>query len=60
MEQKVNLELTIQQINIVLAAIVKLPIDVGLETFNVIQQQANAQLGQPTNVEGPLASKVTN
>jgi len=59
MEQKVNLELTIQQINVVLAAIVKLPIEIGLETFNIVQQQANAQLGQPTNVEGPLAGKVS-
>lgn len=60
MEQKVTLELTVQQVNVILAGVVKLPIEVGLDTFNVIQQQANAQLGQPTRTEGPLADKVVN
>ena len=58
MEQKVTLELTIQELNVVLAGIAKLSLEVGLDTFNTVQQQARAQLGQPTNVEVPLADKV--
>lgn len=60
MEQIVNLELTVQQLNVVLAGIVKLPIEVGLDAFNVIQHQAQRQLGQPSSVDGPLADKVMN
>lgn len=54
----VSLELTINQLNVILAGIVKLPIEVGLEVFNTIQQQAQAQLGTPTSVNGPLSDKV--
>lgn len=61
-EQKVTLELNVQQLNTVLGGLVKLPIEVGLETFQVVQQQANQQLGQPnsTTPSGPLSSKVIN
>ena len=55
--QTVTLELNINQLNTVLAGVVKLPIEVGLEVFNTIQQQAQAQLGAP-NAQGPLADKV--
>lgn len=58
MEQTAKFELNIQQINVVLAGLSKLPIEVGLNAFNTIQQQAQAQLGQPTKVDGPLADKV--
>ena len=57
-ELKVSLELTINQLNTVLAGVVKLPIEAGLETFNTIQQQAQQQLGAPTSAQGPLADKV--
>lgn len=58
MENKVKLELTVAQLNTVLAAIVKLPIEVGLQTFDEVQKQAHQQLGQPTNASGPLADKI--
>ena len=58
MEQNVKLDLTIQQLNVIIAGLAKLPIEAGLETFNAVQQQAQAQLGQPSNVQGPLADKV--
>ena len=63
MEQKVNLELSIQQINVVLAGIAKLPIEAGLDTFTAVQAQAQAQLGPPTQTtppDGPLSGKVVN
>ena len=61
-EQKLTLELNIQQLNIVLGGLAKLPIEVGLDTFQAVQQQAQAQLGQPTSntPPGPLSSKVIN
>ena len=42
-ERQVTLNLTINQLNTILAGVVKLPIEVGLEVFNVVQQQAQAQ-----------------
>ena len=61
-EQKLTLELNIQQLNTVLGGLAKLPIEVGLDTFNSVQQQAQAQLGQPSSntPPGPLSSKVIN
>jgi hypothetical protein len=61
-EQKVTLELNVQQLNVVLGGLIKLPIEVGLDTFQAVQQQAQAQLGQPTSnaPAGPLSSKVIN
>lgn len=53
--QQVTLQLSINQINVVLAGIAKLPIEVGLDTFDLIKQQAQKQLGAP---EGPLSNKV--
>ena len=58
MEQQLKLELSIKQLNVIIAGLAKLPIEVGIETFNAVQQQAQAQLGQPSNVQGPLADKV--
>lgn len=59
-EQKLTLELNIQQLNVVLGGLAKLPIEVGIDTFNLVQQQAQAQLGQPTSntPPGPLSGKV--
>jgi len=56
---KVTLELTIDQLYIVLGGLAKLPLEQSLDTFTVIRQQANAQLQQPAP-EGPLADKVIN
>ena len=58
MEPQVKLELTIQQLNIIIAGLAKLPIEAGIETFNEVQKQAQSQLGQSSNVQGPLADKV--
>ena len=52
---KVNLELNIEQLNIVLAGLAKLPLEASLETFNIIRQQADSQLKKP---EGPLSDKL--
>jgi hypothetical protein len=56
MEKKVILELTVQQLNVVVSALVKLPIEVGLQTFDEVQKQAQQQLGQPTNDPQPLVN----
>jgi hypothetical protein len=58
MEKKINLELTVQQLNIVISGLVKLPIEIGLQTFEEVQSQAQKQLGNPTNIEGPLSDKI--
>jgi hypothetical protein len=65
-EKQITLNLTINQLNVVLSGVVKLPIEMGLETFDTIQQQANQQLGAPTAnqpvagspISGALANKV--
>lgn len=44
MNENITIELTLQQLNIVLAGIAKLPIEVALEVFNNIQNQAAMQL----------------
>jgi len=54
-EQTVKFELTVNQVNVILAAIAKQPLEVVLDVFNTIQKQASAQLGQPS---GPLADKI--
>jgi hypothetical protein len=61
-EQKVTLELTIPQLNTILGGLAKLPIEVGIDAFQTVQQQAQAQLGQPSSntPPGPLSSKVIN
>lgn len=56
---KVNLELTIEQLNIVLAGLAKLPLEASLETFTVVRQQADQQV-QQNRPEGPLSDKVIN
>ena len=58
-EQQVTLQLTVAQLNTIIAGIVKLPIEVGFETFQVVNQQAEQQLGKPTQPpQGPLGGKV--
>jgi hypothetical protein len=58
MEKKINIELTVQQLNIVVSGLIKLPIEIGLQTFEEVQSQAQKQLGNPTSTEGPLSDKV--
>jgi len=58
--QKVTLELTVQQVNVILAGIAKLPLEASLDTFNAIQQQANAQLTQLPRAEEPPVGEMVN
>ena len=44
MENNVKLELNINQVNVVLAALGKLPLEPVIDTFTVIRQQADHQL----------------
>ena len=55
--QTVKLELNVQQLNVILAALGKMPLESVLEVFNTIQQQASQQLGAP---KGPLSDKVVS
>ncbi len=61
-EQKVKLEVNVNDLNIILAGVAKLPIEAAYGTFTSIQQQAEQQLGKPnTNqLQGPLSNKVIN
>lgn len=59
MEKKVTLELTVNQLNAVILALTKVSIEVGLDAYGSITQQAEAQLGMP-NKSGPLSDKVIN
>jgi hypothetical protein len=58
MENTVTLELSVQQLNVIIGGLAKLPIEVAIDTFQIVQQQAQKQLGQPTKPEGPLSDKV--
>lgn len=46
MNEKLNFTLTVNQVNAVLAALAKQPLEAVLEVFNTIQQQAAAQVNQ--------------
>ena len=59
MEPKVTLQLNVQSLNIVLAGLAKLPLEQSLDTFNIIRDQANAQLQQP-RPEGPMSDKLVS
>jgi|688.fasta_scaffold16680_4 hypothetical protein len=59
MDKTVKLELTIEQLNVVMGGLVKLPIETAMGTFNAVQMQADAQLRSPPP-EGPLSDKVIN
>lgn len=59
-DRKVTLELNIHQLNNILAGLSKLSIEVGIDTFNAVQQQARLQLGDPNSntPTGPLSGKL--
>ena len=48
---KLHLELTMDQLNVVLAGLAKLPLEASLESFTIIRQQAEAQLNQQPSPE---------
>lgn len=49
MDKKVTLELTVNQLNVILAGVIKLPIEAALETYTEVQKQAQRQLGDQPN-----------
>lgn len=57
-QPSVRLDLSVNQLNLILAALAKLPLEAVLETFQAIQHQASQQLGAPSVPSGPLADKV--
>ena len=57
MDKNVNLELTIDQLNIIMAGLSKLPLEISLATFTEVQKQADTQL-RTTAPQGPLSSKI--
>ena len=59
MDKNVKLELTIDNLNVVLAGLSKLPLEISMATFMEVRKQAETQLDQQ-KPEGPLASKVVN
>jgi hypothetical protein len=60
-QSTVTLEVTIDELNIIVSGVAKLPIEMGLATFRKIDEQARQQLTPQNNQPaGPLASKVVN
>lgn len=58
MDKKVVLELTVEQLNVVMSGLAELPVKTSLGVFQFIQMEVSKQLKpQP---EGPLADKVVN
>lgn len=55
-KQVVTLKLDINQLNMVLSGVAKLPIEMGIETFTEIQKQAQAQLGDPNSNAIPASA----
>jgi hypothetical protein len=55
----IKLEVSVNQLNVILTGLAKLPLEMSLETFTFVRQQADSQL-QQTNTDGPLSSKVLN
>ena len=57
----VTLEVTIDELNIIISGVAKLPIEMGLATFRKVDEQARQQLTAQNNPsEVPLASNVVN
>ena len=48
---KVTLELTLDQLNIVIAGLAKLPLEQAIDTFSLVREQAAAQLQPPAPTE---------
>jgi hypothetical protein len=59
MDKNVKLELTVDQLNVIMVGLSKLPLETVLATFTEVQRQADAQL-RATRPEGPLSDKVVN
>jgi hypothetical protein len=59
MENNIKLELNVNQLNVILTGLAKLPLEMSLETFTYVRQQADAQVNT-NKPEGPLSNKVLN
>jgi len=59
-QNNVTLTMSINQLNVILLGLSKLPIETALDTFSVVQKQAQDQLGTPQSntLSGPLQNKV--
>lgn len=60
-QKQVTLGLTVNQLNTIMLGLSKLPIEIGLETFEIVNLQAKEQLGAPGQQQmpqGPLGNKV--
>jgi hypothetical protein len=57
-EVQLNLQLNINQINVVLTGLGKLPLESSLQTFETIHKQVNDQMQKENQPEGPLKDKV--
>lgn len=54
-----QIDLNVQQVNVIVAALQKLPIEVGLDTFMYVTQWAQQNFSQSAP-PGPLSDKVIN
>jgi len=54
---KLNFELTVEEANLVIAALAKMPFEAVANLIPKMQQQAQAQLPQQDRVVGPPPSK---
>jgi hypothetical protein len=58
-EQKLTFQFDNQQFNIIMSGLAKLPIEMGLETFEWMKEQAKQQLESSVEApKDPLSSKV--
>lgn len=55
--QKIKIELNVNQLNIVLGALAKQPLETVFDVFSTIRTQAEQQVSQPAP-QGPLSDKV--
>lgn len=56
---KVTLELTFEQVNVVLAGLAKLPLETSIDTFTTVRRQAESQVSPPQNPEHVVDNSVT-
>lgn len=54
--QTVTLKLDVNKLNVIISGLIKLPIEMGLETFTEVQKQAQAQLGDPSSQTLPASA----
>lgn len=63
MENTIKLEVSVNQLNVILSGLAKLPLESSLDTFSFVRQQAEEQvknMQKEAPPEGPLSNKVVN